>query len=90
MSFLLRLQGFKLSIGEKLAQLMKTVGCLLGTYLLVQSTVSVQPFQYYLNRRRITTKEEAKVVAAVWGTELIQFIVALAIFHRDDFEDKDE
>ena len=64
-----------------MAQLMKTVGCLLGTYLLVQSTVSVQPFQYYLYRRRITTKEEAKVVA-VWGTELIQFLAALDISTR--------
>ena len=32
-------------------------------------------------RIRIKTEEKVKVVAAVWGTELIQFIVALALFH---------
>ena len=33
------------------------------------------------HRRRIKTEEKAKVVVAVWGTELIQFIAALALFH---------
>ena len=33
-------------------------------------------------RRRIYfTEEKAKVVAAAWGTELIQFLAALAILH---------
>ena len=32
-------------------------------------------------RRRINTDEKAKVVAAVWGTEMIQFLAALAILH---------
>ena len=41
-------------------------------------------------RRRIKTEETAKVVAAVWGTELIQFLAALVIFQQDDFEEKDE
>ena len=36
------------------------------------------------HRRRINTEEKAKVVAAVWGTELIQFLAALAILHQDD------
>ena len=31
------------------------------------------------HRRRIYTKEQAKVVAAVWKTEFIQFLAALAI-----------
>ena len=31
------------------------------------------------HRRRIKTEEKAKVVAAVWGTELIQFLAALAV-----------
>ena len=31
-------------------------------------------------------EEKAKVVAAGWGTELIQFIAALAIFHQDDLK----
>ena len=28
-------------------------------------------------RRRIKTEEKAKVVVAIWGTELIQFLAAL-------------
>ena len=31
------------------------------------------------NRRRMKTEEKAKVVAAVWGTEMIQFLAVLAI-----------
>ena len=42
------------------------------------------------HRRRIKTEEKAKVVAAVWGTELIQFLATLDIFYQDDFEKKDE
>ena len=34
-------------------------------------------------RRRIKTKEEAKVVTAIWGTE---FLVVLAIFHQNDLK----
>ena len=30
------------------------------------------------HRRRINTEEKAKVVAAVWGTEFIKFLAALA------------
>ena len=37
-------------------------------------------------RRRIKTEEKARVVAAVWGTELIQFIAALTILHEDDLK----
>ena len=29
-------------------------------------------------------EEKAKVIAAVWGSELIQFYAALDIFHQDD------
>ena len=43
-----------------------------------------------LHRRRIKTEENAKVVAAVWGTEFIKFLAALDIFNQDDFEVKDE
>ena len=31
------------------------------------------------HRRKIYTEEKSKVVAAVWGTELIQFLAALQI-----------
>ena len=41
-------------------------------------------------RKRIMTEENVKVVAPVWGAELIQFLAALAIFLPDDFEEKDE
>ena len=37
-------------------------------------------------RRRINTEEKAKVVAAVWVTELIQFLAALDILHQDDLK----
>ena len=33
-------------------------------------------------RRRIKKEDKGKVVAAVWGTELIQFLAALAILHQ--------
>ena len=32
-------------------------------------------------RRGIKTEENSKVVAAAWGTEIIQFLAALAILH---------
>ena len=35
---------------------------------------------------RIETEEKAQVVAPVWGTELIKFIVALAILYQDDLK----
>ena len=35
------------------------------------------------HRGRIYTEEKAKVVAAAWGTELLQFLAALAILHQD-------
>ena len=40
------------------------------------------------HRRRINTKEKAKVVASVWGTEFIPFLAALAsYFAWADFEE---
>ena len=38
----------------------------------------------------IKTERKPKVVAEVWGTEFIQFLATLDIYHHDDFEDKDE
>ena len=35
------------------------------------------------HRRRIYTEEKAKVVAAVWGTEFIDFLAALALLTQD-------
>ena len=40
--------------------------------------------------RSLSTIEggKAKVVIAVWGTELIQFLAVLAIFHQDDLKNR--
>ena len=39
------------------------------------------------HRRRINTEEKAKVVAAVWGIELIQFLAGLVVFSQGQFEE---
>ena len=41
-----------------------------------------------MHRIRINTEEKATVVAAVWGTELIKFLAALAILHHDDLKNR--
>ena len=41
---------------------------------------------YWKQRRRIYTEDKAKGVAAVWGTEYIQFLAALAVFHQNDLK----
>ena len=41
-----------------------------------------------LHRRRIYTEEKAKVVAASWATELLQFLAALAILHPDKLKNR--
>ena len=38
------------------------------------------------NRRRIYTEEKAKVVAAAWGTELLQFLVARSFLNLDNLK----
>ena len=38
--------------------------------------------------RRIHTEEKAKVIAVSWGTEFLQFLAALAIFHLDDLKNR--
>ena len=40
------------------------------------------------HRRRIKTEEKAKVVAAAWGAELIQFLAAVAILHQEDLKNR--
>ena len=42
----------------------------------------------YGHTRRINIEEKSKVVAAVWGTEFIQFLAALAVFHWDEEYDE--
>ena len=37
-------------------------------------------------RRRIYTEETAKVIAAVWGIELIQLLATLSVLHQDDMK----
>ena len=36
-----------------------------------------------MHRRKLNAEEKAKVVAAAWGAELIQFLAALTILHQD-------
>ena len=43
--------------------------------------VAIVPIEH---SRRIKIEEKARVVTVVWGTELIQFIAALAILHQND------
>ena len=39
-------------------------------------------------RRRIKAEKKAKVVAAAWGAELIQFFAMQAILHQDDLKNR--
>ena len=39
-----------------------------------------------ISSQRIRTEEKAKVVAAVWRTEFIQFLARLAVLHQDDLK----
>ena len=41
-----------------------------------------------MNRRRVYTEEKPKVVVAARGTELIQFLAALATLHQDDLKNR--
>ena len=41
-----------------------------------------------LHRIRIYTEEKAKVVAAYWGKEVLHFLSALAILHRNDLKNR--
>ena len=38
------------------------------------------------HKRRFYTEEKVKVVVAVWGTNYIQFLAALAVLHQDDMK----
>ena len=40
------------------------------------------------HRRRIYTEENVKVVVAAWGTELLQFLAALAILHQGELKNR--
>ena len=40
------------------------------------------------HRKRILTKEKAKVVVASWGTEFLPFLAALAILNQDDLKNR--
>ena len=41
-----------------------------------------------LQLRRICTEEKGKVIAASWGTELLQFVAALAILQQDNLKNR--
>ena len=41
-----------------------------------------------VHRRRIYIEEKAKVVAASWGTELLQCLAALPISYQDELKNR--
>ena len=41
---------------------------------------------HFTHRRKMCTEKKAKVVAAVLGTEFINFLATLAILHQDDLK----
>ena len=43
-------------------------------------------FDTSIRKRRIYTEEKAKVVAAAWGTELLQFLVARSFLNLDNLK----
>ena len=55
-------------------------------YCVICQLQHIQVLHAPIHRRRVQTEEKAKVVAAVWRTELIQFLAALAIVHPDDLK----
>ena len=57
---------------------------LLSTLLQVRYT----GYCTYVHRRKIYTEEKAKVVAAAWGIELLQFPAAPAILSQDKLKDR--
>ena len=40
------------------------------------------------HRRRIKTEKKEKVVAAAWGTELIQFVAAITVLYQDSLKNR--
>ena len=60
------------------------------TWNLMTTTTSTDRYTLHSISRRIKTEAKAKVVAGVWGTEWIQFLAALDIFHQDDCEERAE
>ena len=48
------------------------------------SSIAKISYQRHRNGVIIEEKEKAKVVAAVWGTNFIQFHAALQIYYQDD------
>ena len=58
------------------------VGCNFPSYL------NNFAFDTSIRKRRIYTEEKAKVVAAAWGTEMIQFHATLAVLHQEAFKNR--
>ena len=50
------------------------------------ATLAPSKSQKWHHSRRMHTEEKAKVVAAVWGTDFIQFWAALAVLLQDDMK----
>ena len=58
-------------------------------FSLTLSSAHNPPSPSIYHRRRIYIEERAKVVAAVWGTEIIKFLAALAVLHKVELHQDD-
>ena len=62
--------------------------CCIVLYCSVAGQVYTVGYCTYVHRRKIYTEEKAKVVAAAWGIELLQFPAAPAILSQDKLKDR--
>ena len=66
---------------------MKTINVYyLFIYLFIYSLQFAYSCIQYVDPKTILIKETAKAVAAVWGTEFIKFLAALAVLHQDELD----
>ena len=54
----------------------------------LKPSLTVFPILSYNHRKMIYTEEKAKVDAAAWGAEFIQFLAVLAILLQDDLKNR--
>ena len=57
------------------------------TFALSSNSIILLHMLYGYHRRRNSTEDKAKVVAAVWGTELIKFLAVIAILNKDNLKE---
>ena len=79
--------GAKSSDRNRFDILCKMTSC---EYLGLQTCRAKRQENSDYHRLRINTEEKAKVVAAVWGTEFLQFLSVMAVLHWDELKEKNE